>query len=632
MKAIIADGLTKPAEVDFNIAYSGGKLLLPDWEYPVVLDLATTTVHKSIPILLYHNGTRRVGTIIESKVETNRISLKGIIIRALPDAKTVLDVHEGGGTWECSVGTAPVEAKNFELISTGSYNINEQTVEAPFYLLRNVEVREVSFVSAGADARTSVEIRASLLSTKKETSIMEDEKFLAFVDSLGLNIETLDEENKKNLYAAWQLKNEAEAAPAETPAVEAEGTESADEQKKEEDDEEKKDVKASALSEAHSRLAAMLNVNRPSCSSYKRPTEVRIIEASMLMSGGASGESVEKVGYTQAEINEATSREYRNIGLHSIMRRGIEASGLSLSRDCSSRELVQIYHTAINAAGLSTRDFAPDGIMSNVADKILRIQADQLSTVADKIFWQRSVKDFNKVVSGKLNMLGDIPEVLRGEDFENVGLSDNSQDYAIAKRGRNLTITIEDQINDDLGAFSQALQTFGRRFANTIDKVAIGSLVAQSSTLFTGNQKKTLSFSAANLKTVATAFQRIKGADGEFRNLIPGAILAGPEIANEARALFVFNDKSSIAPASSTEVMTSAYNVLSTPYIASNGGWYLLPRDEYIGEIASLNGDFAPKVERAALNTKNLNIEFLVWGTSGVLIYNDAPAVWSCPT
>lgn len=454
---------------------------------------------------------------------------------------------------------------------------------------------------------------------------MENEKFQEFVNSLGLKWETLDEENKQNLYAAWQLKCEAET-PADAPeAVEAEGVE---EPEKPEDEEEKK-VEASALKSASARLNRMTSVNRPSGSSV-RPSESRIIEASLLLQN-ASGEAVERAGYNQAEINEACSREFRNVGLHGLMRRAVKASGLYLPSDCSARELVRSYHEAIEASGLSTRDFSPRGIMSNVADKMLRIQADQISTVADKIFYKRSVKNFNKVTSGKLNIMGEIPEVAPGEDFSNVGLSDGSQDYKITKQGVNLTITIEDQVNDDLGAFERALQQFGRLFANSVDKAAVGALVDQSATLFTGNQKKTLTFSAANLKTVVGAFQRIKDANGEYRNLIPGAILAGPEIATEARALFVFNDKGTIAPQSSTEVMTAAYNVYSTPYIASTGGWYLLPRDEYVGEVAYLNGNTAPAVEQASLNTKNLNIEFLIWGTSGVLIYDDAPAVWSCP-
>ncbi len=623
MKAILADGLSKPAEVDFTTAYSGGKLLLPDWEYPVVFDLQSTTIHENLPILLYHSGTRRVGNITESTVADDHIELKGIIIRSLPDAQTVLNVAANGGSWECSIASGPVEDKNVEFISDGSLNINNQIIEAPFYLLRNVEVREISFVSAGADARTSLEIRASLL-TDKDSIEMEDEKFREFVNDLGLKFETLDEENKQNLYAAWQLKTETPTESVEAEAIE----ESAPAEEKKEDEEEKK-VEASALSAARQRVSTLNSVNRPSGGST-RPSEARIIEASLLLQK-ASGEAVEKAGYNQNEINEATSREFRNVGLHGLMRRAVRASGLYLPTDYSARELVSTYHEAVKASWLSTRDFNALGIMSNVADKMLRIQADQLSTVADKIFYKRTVKDFNKVVSGKLDMLGNIPEVAPGEDFTNVGLADNSQDYKIVKRGVNLTVTFEDQINDDLGSFERALQQFGRLFANTLDKVAVGALVDQSSTLFVGNQKKTLAFSAANLKTVAGAFQRIKDANGEYRNLIPGSILAGPEIANEARALFVFNDKSSIAPASSTEVMTSAYNVLSTPFIAATGGWYLLPRDEYIGEIAALNGNFSPTIEQASLNTKNLNIEFVVWGTSGVLLYNDAPAVWSCP-
>lgn len=623
MKAVLADGLQKPAEVDFNVAYSGGKLMLPDWELPVVFDLKTTTVHDNIPIFLYHSATRRVGTVTEYSIEPTSIALKGIIIRSLPDAKTVLDVHEAGGSWECSVGTGPIEDKNIELIKEGFINVNEQTIEAPCYLLHNVEVREVSFVGAGADNRTSLEIRASLYSIQKDSNIMENEMFQDFVNSLGLKWETLDEDNKQNLYAAWQLKCEAET-PAET--VEAGAME---EPEKEEEKEEEKKVEASAISSANTRIQKMSSVNRPSGRSV-RPSEARIIEASLLLQN-ASGEAVERAGYNQTEINEACSRDYRNVGLHGLMRRAVKASGLYLPQDCSSKELVRTYHEAIQASGLSTRDFSPSGIMSNVADKMLRIQADQINTVANDIFYKRSVKNFNRVTSGKLTSIGAISETLPGEDFPNVMLSDDSQDYKVTKRGVNLCITLEDQVNDDLGAFERALSQFGRLFANTIDQVAIGSLMSQAATIFTGGKKKTLAFSADNLKTVVGAFARIKDKGGEYRNLVPGAILTSPETAIAARALFVFNDRSSIAPQDSKEVISTPYNVYSTPYIEATDGWFLLPRDEKIGEVAYLNGNSAPAVESAALNTKNLNLEYVVWGTCGVLIYNDAPAIYSKP-
>ena len=639
MKPILAtiDNNTEPAEVDFTVAYSGGKLMLPDWDLPLVIDLATATVHDNIPILLYHSGTRRVGTVKAATVEPDKIRLSGIIIRALPDAQTVLAVHRDGGAWECSIGTAPAESKDIELIQSGSITINGQTIDAPVYVLHNAEIREISFVSAGADSQTQLEIRASMLQIK-DTNTMDytDEKFREFVEYIGVDFDSLDDDAKEDVYKTWTYRKvkdveepAVEAACEPEKTVEAEVTDEHKGEFKEEYKDEDKKVEASGLSNAQRRVNAIRTSNLPSMTRYNAPSEKRIIEASMLLQH-ADGSQVERAGYSQAEINEAMSANYRNIGLHGFMRRAILASGQTLPMDCSSRELVRTYRE-IQASGLSTRDFSPSGIMSNVVDRMLRIQADTINTVADKVLYRRSVNDFKKVVSGKLNIYGDIPEVLPGEDFTNVGLADDSQDYKIAKRGVNLTITIEDQINDDLGAFERALTDFGRLFANTVDSVAIGSLVSQSNTIFTGNKKKTLAFSAENLKTVCGAFQRIKDPAGHYRNLIPGAILTSPETAVAARALFVFNDKASIAPQTSTEVMTAAYNVYGTPYIETAGGWYLLPRDEYIGELASLNGETAPKVEQATLNTKNLNIEFVVWGTCGVLIYNDAPAVWSKP-
>ena len=642
MRAILAtiDDTTQPAEVDFNVAYSGGKLALPDWELPVVIDLATATVHDNIPILLYHNGTRRVGTVKTASVEPDKISLSGIIIRALPDAQTVLDVHKAGGAWECSVGTAPIEQKDLELVQTGSVTINGQQVDAPVYVLRNAEIREVSFVSAGADPNTQIEIRATMLpdnNVKDNQMDYTDEKFKLFVEELGIDFDSLDDDGKEHVYKTWLYKKdvtdtdtvEAECGSDPEKKVEAEVTEEHTGEFKEEKKDEDKKVEASGLSDARRRTANLYSSNVPSMTRYAAPDKNRVIEASMLLQH-ASGAQVEKAGYSQAEINEAMSRDNRNIGLHGFMRRAVRASGQSLPMDCSGRELVRMYRE-VQAAGLSTRDFSPSGIMSNVVNRMLKIQADTIYTVADKILYKRYAPDFKQLVSGQLNIYGDIPDVLPGGDFTNVALADTSQGYAITKMGVNLTITIEDQINDDLGAIDRAITQFGRLFANTIDRKAIGALKAQSATIFTGNKKKTLAFSADNLKTVTGAFRKIKDPAGHYRNLYPGAILSSPETAVAARALFVFNDKASIAPTSSTEVMTQAYNVYDTPELETTDGWYLLPRDEYIGEVAFLNGEMAPTVEQAQLNPKNLNIEFVVWGTAGCLIYSDAAAVWSKP-
>lgn len=641
MRAVIAsiDNPEQPAEVDFTVAYSGGKLALPDWELPVVIDLATATVHDNIPILLYHNGTRRVGTVKAASVEPDKIALSGIIIRALPDAQTVLDVHKGGGAWECSVGTAPIEQKDLELINSGSVTINGQQIDAPVYVLHNAEIREVSFVSAGADPETQVEIRASMLpDNKKEFNTMDytDEKFREFIEYIGVDFDALDDDAKEDVYKTWTYRKEVKdvdtveaACEAEPEKVEAEVTEEHKGEFVEEKKDEDKKVEASGLRDARRRTANLYSSNVPSMTRSAAPDKNRVIEASMLLQH-ASGAQVEKAGYSQAEINEAMSRDNRNIGLHGFMRRAVMASGQSLPMDCSGRELVRMYRE-VQAAGLSTRDFSPSGIMSNVVNRMLKIQADTIYTVADKILYKRYAPDFKQLVSGQLNIYGDIPDVLPGGDFTNVALADTSQGYAITKMGVNLTITIEDQINDDLGAIDRAITQFGRLFANTIDRKAIGALKAQSASIFTGGKKKTLAFSADNLKTVTGAFRKIKDPAGHYRNLYPGAILSSPETAVAARALFVFNDRASIAPTSSTEVMTQAYNVYDTPELETTDGWYLLPRDEYIGEVAFLNGEMAPTVEQAQLNPKNLNIEFVVWGTAGCLIYSDAAAVWSKP-
>ena len=290
MRAIIAsiDNPEQPAEVDFNVAYSGGKLALPDWELPVVIDLSTATVHDNIPILLYHNGTRRVGTVKTASVEPDKIALSGIIIRALPDAQTVLDVHKAGGAWECSVGTAPIEQKDLELVQTGSVTINGQQVDAPVYVLHNAEIREVSFVSAGADPNTQIEIRATMLpdnNVKDNQMDYTDEKFLEFVKYIGVDFDALDDDSKEDVYKTWTYRKdvtdaetvEAECGSDPEKKVEAEVTEEHTGEFKEEKKDEDKRVEASGLSDARRRTANLYSSNVPSMTRYAAPDKNRVI-------------------------------------------------------------------------------------------------------------------------------------------------------------------------------------------------------------------------------------------------------------------------------------------------------------------------------------------------------------------
>ena len=174
-----------------------------------------------------------MGTVTSATVEPDKISLSGIIIRALPDAQTVLDVHKAGGAWECSVGTAPIEDKDLELIDSGSVTVNGQQIDAPVYLLHNAEIREVSFVSAGADPNTQIEIRASLTNDKDFNMDYTDEKFREFVELIGVDFDALEDDAKEDVYKTWTYKKdvtdaetvEAACDGADEKKVEAEVTE-----------------------------------------------------------------------------------------------------------------------------------------------------------------------------------------------------------------------------------------------------------------------------------------------------------------------------------------------------------------------------------------------------------------------
>ena len=64
-----------------GIAYSGGKMNLPGWKHPVVVDLAGMEIPDTVPLLANHeNRTEsRVG-MISASVKNNTLEITGEIV------------------------------------------------------------------------------------------------------------------------------------------------------------------------------------------------------------------------------------------------------------------------------------------------------------------------------------------------------------------------------------------------------------------------------------------------------------------------------------------------------------------------------------------------------------------------
>ncbi len=152
---IEAAGNAKPKVV--GIAYSGGKMNLPGWKYPVVVDLAGMEIPENVPLLTNHENKTdaRVG-MVSASVKNNALEISGEIVSDGKDAADIVAQSKAGADWQLSIGA---DVKECELVKS-SRAVNGQSQDGPFYHIKKSTLREVSVVAVGADAHTTMKVTA----------------------------------------------------------------------------------------------------------------------------------------------------------------------------------------------------------------------------------------------------------------------------------------------------------------------------------------------------------------------------------------------------------------------------------------------------------------------------------------
>ena len=133
-----ADNATSNPQVMGN-AYSGGKVKLPGWKAPVVIDLAGLEISESVPLLTNHENrtTSRVG-MVNARVEADTLAIEGEITSSNGTASGIIEQAKAGADWQLSIGAEVVES---EFISEGSRTINGQEHQAPFTHIKAAKLR-----------------------------------------------------------------------------------------------------------------------------------------------------------------------------------------------------------------------------------------------------------------------------------------------------------------------------------------------------------------------------------------------------------------------------------------------------------------------------------------------------------
>ena len=610
-----------------GVAYSGGKMRLPGWSQPVVVDLSGMEIPEELPLLTNHENRTgsRVG-IISARVEDSTLVVEGEILSTSGQAKGIVEQAKAGADWQLSIGA---EVKEAELVRS-SREINGQLLSGPFYHIKQSILREVSIVAVGADVATRMKIAATFnLYGGKE---MDFEKWL---QEHGINATELDEDKKAKLKAAFdngedppKLKPE-QTKKTETKKVEA----SASEQNKQPDANtvkaktpETSTATAEDPTSAQQAVQAVAQV-REEAENAVRSERERVsaiqeicageftkIEQEAIRAGWTVEDTSQKVlkamreNRPQADVHLSVNHDRgRDCDIKTLeaalcLRAGISDEVLVKDygeqilelawRDRDMR-LQQLFVECAKLEGVTVpRAFCNDtiraafstvslpGILNNVANKKLLKTFRAQPVVATKICSEGELNDFKESERYRLTDVGDLEAIAPDGELKHGGLTEDKATNQLGTFGKIFSLTRQMIYNDDLGAFLKVPEGMGARAARKIDQLFFIRLLANPGSLFSSGNNNyqegaDTALSADSLTLAVQMFLDQTDADGQPINVSPKFLLVPTALKMTARELL--NSTFYFATGSTDKRRIPTYNaladedleVVSSPYLAN---------------------------------------------------------------
>ena len=667
---IEASNGAKPKVV--GVAYSGGKMNLPGWRHPVVVDLAGMEIPESVPLLTNHENKTdsRIG-LISAAVRNNALEITGEIVSDSRDAADIIAQGKAGADWQLSIGA---DVKECELVK-GSREVNGQEVEGPFYHIKKSTLREVSVVAVGADAHTNMKVNAKFNLVNQEGEAMNNKSETKSVSAVSTPNDAAPPEKKpeteqkpgnpankpgepeKKPDNAEQKPGQA-AAEATPPAIQAsagdvaatarEAAQNAVKAERERIsaiqaicDGEFPEIEREAIAGGWTpevvtkKVLETIRAERPAANvniSVKTAPEGgelrKTIEAAMCLRVGVSADQLEK-SYG-AQTVEAGMAEM-DMPLKQLLIECMKLDGIPYSRGFDNETI----RAAFSSVSLP-------GILSNVANKKLLQSYEAQPIIAMKLCSTGDLNDFKENDRFRLTDVGDLLPIAADGEIKDGGLIEESAKNQLDTYGKKFCLTRKMIINDDLGAFMKVPTAMGNRAARLIDQLFFSRLLsnpaqADGKALFSTNHKNLLSgassaLSSDSLKKAIQLFLDQVDADGQPISVEPKYLLVPTALKHlaieltQGATLIMSGTDNAVRPALNV-LSDENLQVISSPYLgnsayegSSQTGWYLFgdPKTVDTWEIGFLKGKRTPTVERGETDFNTLGLWFRVYFDLGV--------------
>lgn len=634
------------------LAYTGGAINQAWSVEQVVVDVAGVSVAaEAIPFLLSHDPSRIVGHgSVEILPASGRIKASGILSGAGPDAEEVKASSKNGFPWQASIGGEVLRAEYVE--KGAKVKVNGKNHVGPLVVAREVELREISFVSLGADKNTSAKVAASSVSDGGGSAMKPE--FKQWLEAEGFTPEDYSEKQLAKLEASWKAETAtaepqddgdaggkaikaatSDAVASLRTAVVAESKRIADIQAAcTKDGTRYPSIEAKAIDEGWTLEATKLAVLEAhySAATPKAPSgggdsfNARVIEAAFVQAAPTSdARSKLEKQFKDEELQAAHDRYHGRIGLQEMLLEAAWQGGF----DGRVFPKTETGRNSLLRAAFSV--IQVPGILSNTANKFVRIGFEAIESTWRAISAIGNVSDFKTRTTYSLT--GDLTyDVLHnGGKITHGTLGEESYTNRAKTYAKMLQISRQDIINDDMDALTRAPVRLGRGAALKLNEIFWAAFLNNAAIFSSGNANLlegttyALTAGIGALNGANLMFKDQLDPDGNPLGIMPRILLVPNELETIALQLMnsnLLNLDGQFDPSErgSTNVFAGRYRVAVSSYLTSATNWYLIadPMDLPLIETVFLNGQESPTVETAEAQFDELGIQMRGYHDFGV--------------
>ena len=621
------------------LAYTGGKLYLPELKYPIVVRLTGIKTRQRTPILYKHNDDAVLGNTERIMVSSQSIEAAGkLSSQGYQTWEVVRRAINDDYPWQASIRA---HATKISWIESGmKANINGQSIEGPCYVAEESTLREITIAPIGVDPETEVTITAMMTNINPieepnmaKSSASPTAPNIPATEGTDSGATNQNQQSPAGIdlqasvpngaapisiadYNAQVAANEERISQVRTicasygnPTFQPEGSPQT------------VDLCAHAIRANWTpdivRAIAARN-DRPQSSpaihshQQEMPTEM-VIEAALCRAANVRGgtNAIDMEAHFNPQTLETVDRNpdlRRGIGLQQLLLMCAYIGGMSNARRFSRLAVDEI--GGVIRAAFSTN--AMSSIVSNAANKFMTAGFKQVEQQWRKIAATRAVNNFLEIESYRLIGDGSFEKIPASGEIPAGKVSDQKYTNKAEEYGKYISVDRVSIVNDDPGILTQAPMQLARGAGKTLNKIFWAEFLKDKGTFFTAGRGNYLDGATSDLgldglSLAAAALMKMpddgQGSEAAPMDTAGRFLVCGANDLALAQALYVSQTVQSgnTGKVLAANVHAGKYEPVGTAFLTDPDEWFLLadPADLAMIEIAFLNGNTEPMISEA---------------------------------